>query len=146
MCRVVLRVDLAPLHEAGAIETVSLRVRRKGVSQDTAATRLSDAGATYAATLAIPDAALWWPHTHGNPALYDAELVIQLDGGSDPVSVDLGRLGFRTLTVDTADGDFGMRINGIPIFCRGANWTPLDVVSPAVPEQAPHSRKCRRQG
>ena len=88
--------------------------------------------ATYSAALEIPDVALWWPHTHGEPALYDAELVVRLSGASAPVTVSLGRLGFRTMIVDTTDGDFAVRINGVPIFCRGANWTPLDVVSPAA--------------
>ena len=147
--RVALSVELAPLGGAATSTTVTLRVSRNGASHEAAAVRTGDAGARYAATLAIPDATLWWPHTHGEPALYDAELVIQLAGAPDPVSVDLGRLGFRTLTVDTADGDFALSVNGVPVFCRGANWTPLDVVSPAAPARATRARarrRCRRRG
>jgi beta-mannosidase len=77
--------------------------------------------------LNLPDVALWWPHTHGEPALYDAQLVINLDGST--IEVDLGRVGFRTLTLDTAGGDFALRVNDVPIFCRGACWTPPDPVS-----------------
>ncbi|HEY6922560.1 MAG TPA: hypothetical protein VI653_03755, partial [Steroidobacteraceae bacterium] len=63
----------------------------------------------YSGRLEIPDVTLWWPHTHGEPALYDARLLINpagANGGSGAVSVDLGRIGFRTITLDTTQGDF----------------------------------------
>ena len=82
-----------------------------------------------AATLVVPGAAPWWPHTHGEPALYGARIVLRVIGTDAPVVVDLGRVGFRSLALDTAGGDFALRVNGVPIFCRGACWMPLDVVS-----------------
>ncbi len=80
-----------------------------------------------AGRLAVPGAALWWPHTHGNPALYSARLEIAL--GNGVVTADLGGVGFRTVSLDTAADDFAIRVNGVPVFCRGACWTPLDPVS-----------------
>jgi beta-mannosidase len=134
--RVALNVELAPLGGVGAIDKVILRVSRNGASHKTTAVQTGGPDTPYVATLDIPDAALWWPHTHGEPALYDAELVVWLLDTPKPVSVDLGGLGFRTLTIDTADGDFAISVNGVPVFCRGANWTPLDIVSPAAPAKA----------
>jgi beta-mannosidase len=73
----------------------------------------------------IPEVARWWPHTHGTPTLY-------------PVSVqasardfDLGPVGFRTITVDRdADGKgFGLVVNDVPVFARGACWTSPDIVA-----------------
>ena len=81
----------------------------------------------YGGRLEIPDVALWWPHTHGEPALYDVRLTLSLDPGE--VDIDLGRVGFRTVSVETRDGDFALRINGVPVFCRGACWTPPDPVA-----------------
>ena len=133
---VILSVDLAPFEDSGTVEQVTLGVTRDGVSHEVA---VAHGESGFTATLDIPDAVLWWPHTHGEPALYDAELTIQLSGAQTPVTVNLGRLGFRTLTVDTANGDFAVRVNGVPVFCRGANWTPLDVVSPAAPAEATRS-------
>jgi beta-mannosidase len=70
------------------------------------------------AELRLPSPTLWWPHTHGEPHLYE----VTVDG------YDISRrIGFRTVT---SPGDIlrdGLRpqINGIDVFVRGALWTPV---------------------
>ncbi len=134
--RIALSVELAALDGTHGIDKARLRVSRGGASYEVELEKAADANAPYCCALTIPDAELWWPHTHGEPALYDVELVIDLSGAPRPITVDVGRVGFRTLTVETANGDFSVRVNGVPVFCRGANWSPLDVVSPAASAQA----------
>ena len=75
--------------------------------------------------LRIPDVALWWPHTHGTPDLYDAHVKI------GTFALDLGHVGFRTVEVDRGvDGKgFALKINGERVFCRGAAWSSADIVS-----------------
>ena len=48
----------------------------------------------------------WWPHTHGNPALYEVSLRI---GGESHL---LSRVGFRRIVVDRSDGGFTFVVNG----------------------------------
>jgi beta-mannosidase len=84
---------------------------------------------TYRGRLGIPNIALWWPHTHGEPALYEAHLAISIEGSDSGIEVDLGQIGFRTISLETSAGDFALRINAVPVFCRGACWTPPDPVS-----------------
>ena len=82
----------------------------------------------------VPDPAPWWPHTHGVPTLY-AVAVMTVTGGERAV-IDLGSTGFRTIEVDRSGDDFAVIVNGVRVFCRGACWTPLDVVTLAAsPEQ-----------
>lgn len=89
----------------------------------------ADASAHYAVATRLSNVTRWWPHTHGEPALYRAHLEVRTgDGTLEPVRVELGRIGFRTVSVDSADGRFGIRVNDVPVFCRGACWTPLDCV------------------
>ncbi len=107
---------------------VRLELERDGQVHGVTLAALSDTG-DHAGTLVVPDAALWWPHTHGEPALYEARLLLSSAGRSDCRSVPLAPVGFRTLSVDTADGGFALSVNGIPVFCRGANWMPLDAAS-----------------
>lgn len=74
------------------------------------------------ATLAIEGIDPWWPHTHGSPALYDVDLVL-----TDGSVHRLARTGFRHLEVTDPD-DFGLHLNGVPVFCRGAVWTSADLL------------------
>ena len=87
------------------------------------------------AEISLPDVQQWWPHTHGQQPLYPAKIVIQY--AETTVEIDCGRLAFRRVELlrDVPD-DFGFRCNGVPIFCRGACWTPLDMVSLTGTEQA----------
>lgn len=76
----------------------------------------------FAGRLTIPRVERWLPHTHGAPRLY--EVAIHHDGKTETM-----RTGFRTIDV-RRDGDgFALVVNGVPVFCRGAVWTPLDPVS-----------------
>jgi beta-mannosidase len=86
----------------------------------------------FGGTLRVDPVSLWWPHTHGEPALYAARLEVYLQGSSGGLSttVELGKVGFRTLEVDVEAGDFRVSVNAERIFCRGACWTPLDCVDP----------------
>jgi beta-mannosidase len=76
----------------------------------------------------VPDARLWWPHTHGDAHLYP--LTLQFDD-EPTASHSLGSIGFRRIDVDRgADGKgFALRVNGVPVFCRGACWTSADPVT-----------------
>ena len=73
----------------------------------------------------VPDVELWWPHTHGKPALYPVFVYV----GDEEFTI--GKVGFRTITSDRdADGKgFGLVVNGEPVFCRGACWTTANIVA-----------------
>ena len=87
----------------------------------------SDAGgARLTAHLLVEHAEQWWPHTHGAPALYAAR--IRLGHGGGVVDADIGAVGFRSIELTTRDDEFSLAVNDVPLFCRGACWTPLDPV------------------
>jgi beta-mannosidase len=111
--------------ELGAgVDAATLVVERGGESFRSAMTH---ADGHWRGVARVPSAQRWWPHTHGEPALYAVSIEARHHG--EAVAIDLGRTGFRTIEVDTADGDFAVRVNGADVFCRGACWTPLDIVT-----------------
>ncbi|MDQ6822657.1 MAG: glycoside hydrolase family 2 protein [Actinomycetota bacterium] len=120
--------------DAGVV-SVAARVRGRPenaevlLAGDRYAVPIGDRGALEA-ELRVPDAARWWPHTHGPPALHD--LSIKLDGEC----VAERRVGFRSLgwAPDILEDGLDLHVNGAPIFVRGAVWTPSDLVSLA-PDQ-----------
>jgi beta-mannosidase len=74
-------------------------------------------------TLAVGDVERWWPHTHGDQPLYPVQVVVA------GVGLELGDVGFRTVDVDRTEGAFSLVVNGVPVFCRGAGWYPIDPVT-----------------
>ncbi|MBS2017647.1 MAG: glycoside hydrolase family 2 protein [Deltaproteobacteria bacterium] len=119
----VVEVTCAARALGGVLPSIELVVEREG--REHRATLGPTGG-----RLVVPSAARWWPHTHGEPALYAASLRV----GS--ARVDLGKVGFRTIA---RDGDFSLAVNGTPIFCRGACWMPIDIVTLA-PDRAALAR------
>jgi beta-mannosidase len=79
-----------------------------------------DDGGVAAGELRIPHVERWWPHTHGEPRLYDVLLRV-----GDEV-VEAGRVGFRKLDCPTDSVD--LSINDCRLFARGAVWMPVDPV------------------
>ncbi len=73
-------------------------------------------------TLRVPNAPLWWPHTHG------AQPLLPVRARVDGADFELGATGFRKLDVDQQGGAFTLHVNGVRVFARGACWTPLDPI------------------
>jgi beta-mannosidase len=94
----------------------------EGSAPEAAEIELAGHRARFGEELVVPDVARWWPHTHGEPSLHEARLVL-----ADGTGIPVGRVGFRELEFG-GDG-LDLRVNGVPVFVRGAVWTPVDLVS-----------------
>lgn len=128
----ILRCDMRPGLDgtAGTLDIcielragVAFSSPLRAICGESAVTLAPSGSQESAGRITLPDVRPWFPHTHGEPALYPVRL--ELDG----VRLDLGKIGFRSIAVDHgADGKgFGLVINGAPVFCRGASWTNADV-------------------
>lgn len=112
------------------IDSVELRLEREGREYLLLLAHPENVNANvFAGEIEIDEVDLWWPHTHGVAALYNASVEIRIAGVLESACLDLGSVGFRTISLDASDEGFSLSINGVPVFCRGAVWTPLDVVT-----------------
>ncbi len=86
--------------------------------------------------LSIKNPQLWWPAGYGEQHLYDLKV------STKDQSVH-HKIGLRTIELINENDDIGtsmtFRVNGVDIFCKGANWIPTDALpsrqTPEVYEQ-----------
>jgi beta-mannosidase len=138
LLRTELQGATGVLHFSGSAQEPGLRfrleLRRNGST--IASAPVSDEDGSLRAELRAEDVQCWHPHTHGEPVLYDA-LLVGGDAHDQSVTLPLGRVGFRHIERRaTAPDGFGVAVNGADVFCRGACWTPLDIVSLQADESA----------
>lgn len=88
-------------------------------------------------TLRINEPRLWWPVGHGEQFLYTLDVTIE--DGRHEQSVRR-RTGIRRVEIDQSPhpetGRYCiLRINNRPIFCKGGNWVPADLLYSTVTPQ-----------
>lgn len=84
---------------------------------------------TLTLTSTLPAARRWHPRERGPAHLYTGELRVRRDGRI--VHVLQGRVGIRSVALDlgtSAAPAFRLVVNGEPLFVRGENWIPMDLL------------------
>lgn len=79
----------------------------------------------------IKEPKLWWPRPHGDQPLYDVK--IELLVGGRAVDSAERRTGIRSIRINRdphpETGEyFILEVNGRPIFAKGGNWVPPDII------------------
>lgn len=101
-----------------------------GDLQKTEMVNLAKGSVRVEAELAVNHPKLWWPVNHGAQELYDVSAVLKVNGQELRAA---RKVGFRTVEIDQSphpDGGryFIIKINGKPIFCKGGNLVPADII------------------
>ncbi len=82
---------------------------------------------------------LWYPVGHGEAYRYPAVVGFAFDGENCPVFTR--HIGFRHVAVDQSPHPekgfyFVLRVNNRPVFCKGGNWVPPDMIVSSVADEA----------
>lgn len=91
-----------------------------------------EGGQCFSESMKVSNVIRWWPAGYGDPHLYS--LLVSV--GDETIEK---RIGLRELVIindEDAHGlSFTVRVNGVDVFCKGANWIPVD----AMPQR--HTRQ-----
>ncbi len=70
---------------------------------------------------------LWWPAGMGDQPLYDVQVELMDEAGAT-IDNAAKRIGLRELKMILPEGSSPLQfeVNGVPFFCKGANWIPCD--------------------
>ena len=127
-----LREELSPIAE---VELVGPGGRMTSV--DVPLIPDGPGGGTLSGTSAVQveEAELWWTHDLGEQPRY--QVTVRLRDGEQLLDERNDIVGLRTITLDrSADPEGGRHfrflLNGIPIFARGADWIPADMLVGSV--------------
>ncbi len=81
--------------------------------------------------LTVQDARIWWPNGMGEQPLYTVAVNLSHEGRT--VAFPPFAVGLRLIRLDTSRQDdqrrrFRLVVNGVPMFCKGADWIPADSI------------------
>lgn len=90
--------------------------------------------ARYDLTIPIEQPRLWWPVGQGEPFRYTVECSLEVSGDRQAV---MRKTGVRRVEMDQSPHPEGgryctLRINNRPVFCKGGNWVPADLLYSTV--------------
>jgi beta-mannosidase len=72
--------------------------------------------------LVVPEPRLWWPWDQGEPHLY--RLSVRAEGDGRLLDDVVQTLGLRRVEME----GWTVVVNGRPVYARGANWVPADIL------------------
>ena len=123
-CRVEATVRLVPVRGAKAGAPVEARLRFNGEERVVRGRVPASPGPfELHASFRVDSPRLWWPCGYGEQPLYDFSAEV----GGQRVE---RRIGLRKLEVvttpDRTGNRFAIRVNGVEVFAKGADWIPCD--------------------
>ena len=117
-CEVTVNINIAAEREGQAKVKVQLAGQQKTID---CCYKAGDNKVS--ASIIVDNPKLWWPAGYGEQNLYELKVSI----GDQVFS---HKIGLREVELVNEDDEVGtsmmFRINGVDVFCKGANWIPCD--------------------
>ena len=89
--------------------------------------RLNEGENSIACPFTLKNTGLWWSNGMGKAVMHSFEIKVRAEGSEASFKEETG---IRTAEVVREDDQWGrsftVRLNGFDVFCKGANWIPID--------------------
>ncbi|VAW14804.1 Beta-mannosidase [hydrothermal vent metagenome] len=122
--------------EAGTKNNAELSISNEGDVLAVRLVKIRKGINKYSVDFTINNPELWWTNGLGKPHLYNLAGKVDIDGRTISNEV---RIGIRTLELvrdkDDKGTSFYFKLNGVPVFMKGANYIPNDVFLPRVTDE-----------
>ncbi len=122
--------------DATAKGMANISIKNDELELVNSAIQLTKGVAKYKVDFEIENPKLWWTIGLGDPHLYNISGELDIDGRK---IVENTRIGIRTLELirdkDDEGTSFYFKLNGHPVFMKGANYIPNDVFLPRVTKE-----------
>lgn len=121
---------------SSANENVTLKIQNLNNTLVKKSIKLQKGKNEITASFQIENPKLWWPNGLGEQTLY--EFVTSISYDDKEIDKKNNKIGLRTVQViqdqDSVGRSFYFKVNGIPVFMKGANYIPSDIFLPRVTE------------
>ncbi|OFX58788.1 MAG: beta-mannosidase [Bacteroidetes bacterium GWB2_41_8] len=122
--------------DASAAKNATLSIENDGVELAKTDVKLTEGISTYSVDFKITNPKLWWTNGLGEAHLYNIKGKLAIGKRFAEKSE---RIGIRTLELvrdkDEKGTSFYFKLNGVPVFMKGANYIPNDVFPARVTEE-----------
>jgi beta-mannosidase len=122
--------------EANAANTATIRIENEGAELAKADIKLTKGISTYSVDFKIDHPKLWWTNGLGEAHLYTIKGKLAIGNRQTEKSE---RIGIRTLELvrdkDIKGASFYFKLNGVPVFMKGANYIPNDIFPARVTDK-----------
>ena len=108
-------------------QTATLDLQVNDKVEATQQVQLKKGTHTYEIKLDIANPELWWTNGLGDATLYQFTGKLKTDAGKDSISHQVGLRDVKIIREKDKDGKcLYVKLNGIPVFMKGANYIPAD--------------------
>ncbi|MBI9058084.1 MAG: glycoside hydrolase family 2 protein [Labilibaculum sp.] len=113
-----------------------IKIQSQGVDLASSKVHLNKGVHKYELNFNIENPDLWWPNGLGEQPLYEVKAQVNVDG---EIATAERRIGIRTVEVvrekDEKGTSFYCKVNGVPVFMKGANYIPNDIFPSRVSKE-----------
>jgi len=114
----------------------SINIKNNEVGLATSKVHLKKGKKEYSINFKIENPKLWWPNGLGEQSLYTIKAELNVEGRQSAAQI---RIGIRTVELvrekDEKGRSFYFKVNGEPVFMKGANYIPNDIFPSRVSEE-----------